>query len=415
MPDRVSSNLCAQCKGARRLCGRPRCPILERLQTQLALEKEVQGNDLFGSSPPSVLVGEFDYPKIRVGAMVPPTVDDKLAQLHDNPPEWYGKTIEEIIGLRSRLIRSNFVMNAEEASKQSVKLLDSVQEMALSSSPVDAEVQFYKPPQMSLGFDGVIPPIGPTGNLKALNLVQNPTVPRKVDQLVYDKDAKAYVAVKELFNAGISNYYITRLLTIGLLGQRRERRLVPTRWGITAVDNMLGDSLLEKVKDNSEINEILLYLNSYLDNHYFILYLPGSYAFEMIEIWLPRSVWVRDEKSYVTENFELYDGKWRRENGDGGYKAMRMAVIEHLHKINRQATAFTIREVGSGYYAPLGVWNVREGMRHAFDGEPMRFGDVDEAIQFMGSKLKTPFNDWYEKVQLPKMYKFQKKISQYSG
>jgi len=413
MPSKKSSHLCAQCKGSRRLCGRPRCPILERLQTQLALEKEIQGNDLFGASPPSILVGEFNYPRIRIGPMIPPTIDDKLAQLHDNPPEWYGRTIEEIIRLRSRLIRSNFSVNVKEASQRSCKLLELTQELALSSNPVDTEIQFYKPPHLKLSFDGVIPPVGPTGNLKRLHLAENPMVPKKVDQIIYDGDVKAYVAINELFNAGISNYYITRLLTTGLLGQRKERRLVPTRWGITAVDSILGNSLLEKVKDNPEISEILLYSNSYLDNHYFILYLPGSYAFEMIEIWLPRSVWVEDAKSYVTENYELYDGKWKRELVDGGYKAMRMVVIEHLHKIRRQAMAFTIREVGPNYYVPLGVWNVREGMKHAFDKNPVRFNDVDEALRFIESKVKTSFKDWYGKAQLPKLYKFQKKISQY--
>ena len=116
MPSKESSHICAQCKGSRRLCGRPRCPILERLQTQLELEKEIQGNDLFGASPPSVLVGEFNYPRIRIGPMIPPVIDDKVARLHDNPPEWYGRSIEDIIGLRSRLIRSNFSVNVKEAS-----------------------------------------------------------------------------------------------------------------------------------------------------------------------------------------------------------------------------------------------------------------------------------------------------------
>ena len=209
-------------------------------------------------------------------------------------------------------------------------------------------------------------------------------------------------------------HYISRLLTIGLLGRKIDRKIVPTRWGITAVDSIVGDFLLEKVKGYSEIDEVLLYSNSYLDNHYHILLIPGSYAFEMLEMWLPRSVWVKEgDSSFIVENFELFDGKWVKDEVDGGYKAMRLAVLEHLNRIRRQATVVAIREIGPGYYAPLGVWNVREGMRHAFIKEAEKFSNVEEAVVALAKKVKTSFKQWFKEAKLLGSVLRQKRLLEY--
>jgi hypothetical protein len=401
----LSVNICARCKGVHRLCGRLRCPILERFRVHVELK--LDSNEVFGASP-SVFVGEFGYPRVKAGPMIPPTTDAEYAKLHDDPQSWYGRSIEEIVELRSRLIRSNIVLDVR--SVFGGRGIEVIQDIALSSRPIGSEARFTKPPKPRLIFDGVTAPIGPTGIVESIRVVENPHVPRKIYQIVDDGDVKTYKAVGELYTWGFTPYYIMKILTAGLLGQARERRLVPTRWGITATDSILGDYLLEKVREFREIDEIILYSNSYLDNHYHILMLPDTYAFEMIEIWLPGTVWVRDGRPYIVENFELYDGRWCKEDVDGGYKAMRFTVIEHMYKTGRQAAVLAIREVGEGYYAPLGVWNVREGMRKAFENKPVKFGDVDEALKYISSRLKTPFREWYREAKIPKMFKFQKKI-----
>jgi hypothetical protein len=37
-------------------------------------------------------------------------------------------------------------------------------------------------------------------------------------------------------------------LSIGVLGLKKDKKLVPTRWAITATDDILAKKLLEKVK-----------------------------------------------------------------------------------------------------------------------------------------------------------------------
>jgi hypothetical protein len=45
-------------------------------------------------------------------------------------------------------------------------------------------------------------------------------------------------------------------------------------------------------------------------------------------------------------------------------------VLEYLADRGRQATALVLREVTDDYWAPVGVWQVRESVRNALAGEP---------------------------------------------
>ena len=56
-----------------------------------------------GTSPPSVFVGSYNYPKVFVGPMVPPIHGN--TELLDSPEKWKGKTLEEIINFRLNLVR----------------------------------------------------------------------------------------------------------------------------------------------------------------------------------------------------------------------------------------------------------------------------------------------------------------------
>jgi len=383
------ASLCAQCKGARRLCGRPTCPILERIRENVRVASAITRREVFGSSPPSLLVGEWGYPRIRLGPLIPP-VTGLDAREYDNPVVWWGrKTIEDIIRLRSSLILTESFVDARLDAKRPDRLLEEIQELALSALPVDAEARLRRRPTARLRFDGVLSPVGPRAPLERLRIVGNPSVPRKVDQIVYDTDAKAAIAVEELYRYGVSPYHIVRLLSVGLLGEAKQRRIVPTRWAITATDTILGNILLRRIRGYPEIDDIELYYTEYLGNRYAIVMCPGSWSFEMIEIWLPRSVWVGGGAPYICVNYELWDGKCRVPGVDGGYHAIRFPVLERLFERRRQATVIAIREVTPEYYAPLGSWQIRESVRNALRQKKRVFNSVMDALKAAARRLDT--------------------------
>jgi len=213
-------------------------------------------------------------------------------------------------------------------------------------------------------------------------------VPRAVDKVVND-ELKAVEGIKKLYEKGIPFDSIQRILSVGLLGLKK--KLVPTRWSITATDDTLGKQLLEEVRQYPELDDYFVFESNYLDNHFFVLFLPGKWSFEQIEFYSPGSIWVKEnEETVFISDYELYQGRKKyAENVQGGYYAGRLGVLEKLRSMRRQASVFIIREIGSGYFAPVGVWEVRENVRNAVKGNAVKFQLLEEALAFIGNKLNT--------------------------
>jgi hypothetical protein len=300
-----------------------------------------------------------------------------------------GMDIGEIISLRSSMVRSETKMAIKEATSPG-KLLASFQQIALSQAPVGTEITFIKPPKGMLWFDDIQLPSGPSGELKGLQITTNPQIPRKVDRIVDDTDVGAAAAAGELYSSGIGIEHISRMLSLGLLGKKR--KLVPTRWSITASDDMIGNALKETVLNQPLVNDYYLFSGEALGNHFEILILPRPFIFELIEIWMPRSAWAED--GFIGSDLEDWRHKKEYSQLSGGYYAARLAVLEHLAGLGRQAGVLAVREISDAYWAPLGVWVVREVARKAMKSCPSRFSSLREARSEMESRIKTPAGQW---------------------
>ena len=340
----MNETLCIKCKG-KGLCGRPRCPILEKFKSLESIAPVISGNSIFGASPPALFVGSYGYPRVSAGPLIPPLIKDEEAPLFEDPSAWANLKIEDIISMRSRLVRANTNLHVKDARGKDNPLLLKAQELALSQKPIDTEAWFFKAPKQDLKFDSVLTPMGPAGLVKNFELAENPSVPRKVDYLVYDTDALAKDAVLELYKDDISAEQITRLLSIGLLG--KERKIVPTRWSITAVDDMAGKELTDKIKDFPWISEIELFSGTHFGNHFEVLLLPRAYAFELIEIWLPKAIW-SGEQTWIGEDSESFDGKKTYSNLAGGYYAARLPALEYLIRNQKAGLGFCTKGDYSG-------------------------------------------------------------------
>jgi len=106
-----------------------------------------------GSSPPSLFVGEYGYPHVRVGPMVPPYHGN--TSILDKPELWFGKSMEEIVNYRTNLLKGTMIHDVNNISG---KYIESLQDMALSKKeqfkrdiakiytcPVHAEVLSTEP------------------------------------------------------------------------------------------------------------------------------------------------------------------------------------------------------------------------------------------------------------------------------
>jgi len=394
-------NLCVLCKGTKKLCGVSPCPKLQKVNAQYNLIPKV-GESIFGPSPPNLFIGSYNYPDVQWGPMVSVETDSATAGVNDSPALMYGKPYEEIIRLRSSLVRGKKEIHVKAKDRM---LLDA-QEAAMSIKTVDMELNFTKKPVFELSFSAVTQPMGAAAPLKDLKVADNARIPKKVDELVSEKGVKATDAVRELFSigGGFDNYYLTRLLSSGVLGKKDNKKLVPTKWSITAMDDILAKQMMEQIREMPELqSEFLVFTNEYLYNHFEVLLMPGKWEYEGFEAWAPGTIWSQGAKKFaLTEEHEPFEGRTTyAEKQVGGYYAARFGVCEGLmNHVKKQGRAVVFREIYEGYMVPVGVWQIREQIRNTFRNTPQRFSNLKEALEDVSSRLRLPLSEYKKQSEV---------------
>lgn len=326
----------------------------------------------FAGQAPGVFVGRYGYPNVRIGLLA--TEEDKS---HDNPLSWvrHQTPLKDIVSLRSGLVNANQKAHVKIASLQTRKLKDLSQEAAMAVRPVDMDVDLDRKPQFRLNLNDESMPHGPDARLQKAALTSNPKVPRAVDKVVSDTDLKASAGLGSLWKRGYGEHHLSKLLSSATLGQKLERRFVPTRWGITAVDDTVGKQLRGQLQDYQEA-DFQACFGGYMGNYYLVLLYPQPWSFELFENYaggkgpVELSTWYTD-----------YEGvRGRKHYADrtaGGYYASRLAALESLAHRKRKAGVLSLRFITDEYWAPLGVWVVREASRAAFSGKPLTFSSAE--------------------------------------
>ncbi len=388
---REDPTLCLRCRSAQLLCGKPVCPILLKYRAFERTLPMVQGRTLDGSSPPGVFVGRFGYPKVAVGPLLSPIHGS--TELLDTPEAWVGRSVEEVIGFRTGLVRGTSRFRVTDADR-SAGLLERLQLLGLAAESVESEAEFRRPPRGHLALSESAPPFGPTAPIERVRLDVRRVDP-DLDRLSSDVHASARVAVEELYDRRVRVSRIQRAFSVGTLGRAGRRRLVPTRWSITAVDDLLSRRLLEAIRDLPELSEVLLYSLTALDNRWLVAFLPGAYRYESVEAWYPNTVWnPSPDRIVMMGDHEGHQGRTEYASIGGCYYAARLATAEGLVRLGRQAGVVVLREVHPGEILPLGVWNVREHVRAALAGTPERLSGLGELLDRIRSAFAIPLDRW---------------------
>ncbi|MCG2717623.1 MAG: hypothetical protein L6408_02160, partial [Nanoarchaeota archaeon] len=354
--------LCIKCKG-RKFCGRSICPIIAKSEAMFKV-KDLTEKDFFGSSP-APFVGQYGYPYINVGILSPPEVTND-AWKYDAPRHWAIRNYEipQIVDYRSALINSRFKAQIKSSKN---RFLELAQEIGMASKPVDVEVNLKKKPVITLKFTPDMAPMGPKGELKRAKATENPKIDRKVDKVVDDTDLKSVDAMLYLYKNKFDENFLSKILSIGTLGIKKNRRLVPTKWSITCVDDSLGKNFIKKIKDY-RVSDFKLYFGGYLGNYYVIMLFPEIWSYELFETYAPNASWNTSKEVQFTTDYESYGGRKKYAfNTSGGYYAARIPVLERLNQSKRQASVLALRFITGEYSVPLGVFVVRESSRNAMN------------------------------------------------
>jgi len=236
-----------------------------------------RSDSISGSSPPSIFVGSYGYPKVGVGPMVPPIHGDTT--LLDSPELWLGKTLEDIVNFRLSLVRG-----IEKISIQNTqgRFIENLHEVAMSSHSIDTDLQFHKTTLPVTTIDGESAPFGPVGDIKSAKFFGTRS-DKSIERVYYDHDLKAQDAVLTLYNKGIDISKIQKCFSIGMLGKKR--KLVPTKWSITATDDIISKSLVSEILEFDLIDSCRVFSHDHLGNMFSVVLFPHRWLFENQEAW----------------------------------------------------------------------------------------------------------------------------------
>ena len=242
-----------------------------------------------------------------------------------------------------------------------------------------------------------------------MSLASNPRVPRPVEKVVSDHDLPAIEGAYLLYRNGVPQQHITRIFSVGLLGTSESRRLVPTEWSITAIDDVLAQNLRKNVLANAKIGEFKIFEAQALGNNVLVLLLPSSWMYEALEGWLT------GPRPEVYSDYELTMGrKDYPTNIAGAYHAARLPILEYLDRVRRQAGALAFLEVTKDW-VPLGVWRFRELARKAFQNPQWEGGTLDEALREVSNRMTIPLQHWVAASKILLHYKKQSLLDAYAG
>jgi DNA repair protein NreA len=366
---------CILCSG--KYWGKP-CPI----HSKILISGGINFKKNFCGTSPAPFVGHYGYPNVNAGILsTSETVGN--GRMYDDPGLWARKSYDsdDVIAVRKSLLNSMAMVNV----RSNAKFMDICREVSMSSNPVDIDVNLAKEPRRSITFSNFTAPYGPSARLVNIRVIGNTKIDSVIDKVVDDSGLKAGSAIISLYGRNYDENFLSKLLSVGNIGLKHDRKLVPTKWSITAVDDIIGKDIIRKVKDFKEM-DYCSYFGGYMGNYFMIMMFPSLWSYELFETL------VAGNGSYTTD-YESYNSrKSYAEQTAGGYYASRLAVLEKLQLLKRQAAVLVLRFVTADYQTPLGVWVVRETVRTVLRNKPILFNSKELMSDYARKFIKMRFN-----------------------
>ena len=344
--------------------------------------------DFFGSSP-APFIGRYGYPNVNIGILSPQVMGD--TSQYNSPNLWSKKkfAIGRIASMRHGLVNSRSQSNVKDMQG---RFMEIIQEVGMAKTSAELEINLKKKPQLQLKPEKEVTPYGPQAGIRKARITENVKVDSRVERVVYDTDLKAAPAIVSLYKKGFEESSLNKLISVGNLGLKNKRKLVPTRWCITAVDDTIGKELIREIKDYS-VGEYQAYFGGGWGNYYLLLFFPEVWSYELFETYINSKVNPWSKKGYMySTDYEDYNGRKKyAEETAGGYYACRMGILEKMRSLKRQGSCLALRFITPEYNIPLGVWVCREAARKSAGSIPITFSDKDLLLKYAKAVVKKKF------------------------
>lgn len=342
----------------------------------------------FQGSAPAPFIGRFGYPHVNIGILSPQLSGD--TSRYDSPRLWSQRNVPmgTIASLRYGLVNAHARGNVKEPDRWG-KILEITKEVGIAAKPVELEVSLKKAPTPALTAEKEIIPFGPGAEIRQARITRNVKVDVVVERAVSDTDLKATPALVQLYQKGLEENTLAKILSTGNVGLGKNRKLVPTRWSITAVDDILGKKLLTEIKQLPR-GEYQSYFGGAWGNYYLVMFFPEIWSYELMETYLDYKInpWSKAGNFYSTD-YEGYEGRkeYVKETA-GAYYSTKLATLEAMKLNKRQSAALVLRFITSEYNVPLGVWVTREASRKALRNKPIEFSSQELMLNYAKLTIK---------------------------
>jgi len=186
----------------------------------------------------------------------------------------------------------------------------------------------------------------------------------------------------------------------------KKRKLVPTKWSITATDDIISKSLVSEILEFDLIDSCRVFSYDHLGNMFSVILFPHRWIFEMQEAW--------HDGNNIGFGFDSEDARGIDHPPAiaGAYFAAKLGVSEYLMEKKIQAAVLVLREIRPEYAVPVGVWQIREAIRTAMKKDPYIAESFDDGIIFASKRMSVSKSDWLSRGRLLGMLK-QKSISDF--
>ncbi len=336
-----------------------------------------------GISPPYVYLPLIDKKELLIG---PSLVDPLVLNIYTDPKYWINLPSKQVLAIRKA--GKGLFKPADPNKDINESTVSKLREISLYSNNVELELEYEKKNQKVI-FDPYEGFTLRSGELGRIIYYNGGSADKRIEKVYYDKDLLAKDAITYLHQASIGVYKIQQLLSVGALGYKR--KLVATRWSITAVDSIISSKLIDDIKNYQELNEYYLGESYAVGNRIIVMLFPGKFYYEMMESWGP---FFGNRNPKVAMDYEGFLGRTNyAEEVEGAYYAARYSVTKYLHEKLRQAKVIVLLEVDKNWIPNLGVWRVREGTELALKNIK-RFDSENSMIEYAFSKTFTSRSSW---------------------
>lgn len=363
----------------------------QALTTQLRLDHYESSRSLTVFSPPGLYVETTRYPILQAGILAS-TEPLEWLSIYDHPESWRGMDRETILSMRRHLY--SLVLPIDAREMQPKDHIETLQTISLSVAPVALGVEVGTLPPRHLGSQfGSQLPTSPVVNVRSLEILSNPEI-SKVAERITEKDIPAADAIWQLLDYEYSLEQVVRLMSIGLLGRKKNRRIIPMRSAYKAViDSFIDRSIMELI-DRPYTDDIQLYLGRVCNDSFTIVIRPGEPRVDYLKIEDYESGCTRGT-SFESTDIPTTDAKTSIYADHARFSAYR-----HMLADAKQSHIIIFHHSNQQRNRILGPWVIRAGVQEALQSSHVSIDDVSSLPAILDSILKPTLSSWAKETPL---------------